>query len=109
MLRGILTCTFFGVDAYVTLALEDGRGLSAIAAGVVLTAATLAWTAGSWTQARNSERWPTRHFVRVGFLVVIVGLALFSFTLIPEVPVWLAVPTFAVAATGWASPTRRSR
>ena len=92
MLRGILTCTFFGVDAYVTLALEDARGLSAIAAGVVLTAATLAWTAGSWTQARNSERWPTRRFVRVGFVVVVVGLALYSFTLHPDVPVWLAVP-----------------
>jgi MFS family permease len=100
MLRGVLTCTFFGVDAYVTLALEDGRGLSAIAAGVVLTAATLAWTAGSWTQARNSERWPTRQFVRVGFLVVIGGLALFSFTLIPEVPVWLAIPTFSIAGYG---------
>ena len=100
MLRGILTCTFFGVDAYVTLALEDARGLSAIAAGVVLTAATLSWTAGSWTQARNSERWPARRFVRVGFLVVVAGLALYSFTLHPDVPVWLAVPTFAIAGYG---------
>jgi predicted MFS family arabinose efflux permease len=100
MLRGVLTCTFFGVDAYVTLALEDARGLSAIAAGVVLTAATLAWTAGSWTQARNAERWPTRRFVRVGFVVVVAGLALYSLTLHPDVPVWLAVPTFAVAGYG---------
>ena len=100
LLRGVLTCTFFGVDAYVTLALEDGRGLSAIAAGVVLTAATLSWTAGSWTQARNADRWATRRFVRVGFLVVIAGLALFSLTLLPDVPVWLAAPTFAVAGYG---------
>ena len=100
LLRGVLTCTFFGVDAYVTLALEDWRGLSAIAAGVVLTAATLSWTAGSWTQARNADRWPTRRFVRVGFLVVIAGLALFALTLMPEVPIWLAAPTFAVAGYG---------
>ena len=100
LLRGVLTCTFFGVDAYVTLALEDWRGLSAIAAGVVLTAATLSWTAGSWTQARNANRWPTRSFVRVGFLVVIAGLVLFSLTLMPDVPVWLAAPTFAVAGYG---------
>ncbi len=100
MLRGVLTCTFFGVDAYVTLALEDARGLSAIAAGVVLTAATLAWTAGSWTQARNAERWPTRRFVRVGFLVVVAGLALYTWTLHPDVPVWLAVPTLAIAGYG---------
>ena len=100
LLRGVLTCAFFGVDAYVTLALEEWRGLSAIAAGIVLTAATLSWTAGSWTQARNSERWPTRRFVQIGFMVVVVGLALFSIVLVPEVPVWLAVPTFAVAGYG---------
>jgi len=100
LLRGVLTCAFFAVDAYVTLTLEEWRGLSAIAAGVVLTATTLAWTAGSWTQARNAERWPTRHFVRTGFAVVIVGLALFSLVLLPGVPVWLAAPTFAVAGYG---------
>jgi len=100
LLRGILTCSFFAVDAYVTLALEEWRGLSAIAAGVVLTAATLSWTAGSWTQARNAERWPTRSFVRAGFIVVILGLGLFSVVLLPGVPVWLAAPTFAVAGLG---------
>jgi len=100
LLRGILCCAFFGVDAYVTLTLEEWRGLSAIAAGVVLTAATLSWTAGSWIQARNAERWPTRHFVRAGFLVVTLGLTLFSLVLVPDVPVWLAVPTFAVAGLG---------
>lgn len=100
LLRGILTCAFFGVEAYVTLALEEWRGLSAIAAGVVLTTATLSWTAGSWTQARNSERWPARLFVRAGFLVVIAGLALFSLVLLPGVPAWLAAPTFAVAGYG---------
>jgi predicted MFS family arabinose efflux permease len=100
LLRGVLTCSFFAVDAYVTLVLEDWRGLSAVAAGVVLTAATLSWTAGSWIQARNAERWPTRRFVQVGFGVVIVGLAMFTPILHPEVPVWLAVPTFAVAGLG---------
>ena len=44
---------------------SDWRGLSAIAAGVVLTAATVSWTAGSWIQARNAEPWPSRP-VRAG-------------------------------------------
>lgn len=100
LLRGILTCAFFGVDAYVTLTLEEWRGLSAVAAGVVLTAATLSWTAGSWIQAHNAERWPTRAFVRAGFTVVILGLALFTLILWPDVPVWLAAPTFAVTGLG---------
>ena len=66
LLRGILTFTFFGVDAYVTLTLESWRGLSAVAAGVALTAATVSWTAGSWVQARYAGRWSSARFVRVG-------------------------------------------
>ena len=98
--RGLLTFMFFGVDAYVSLTLEDHRGLSAIAAGIALTAATISWTAGSWIQARGAERWSTDRFVRAGFIVTLVGLATFSLVLIPEVPVWVAVPTFAIAGLG---------
>ncbi len=100
LLRGVLTFMFFGVDAYVSLTLEVHRGLSAVVAGVVLTAATISWTAGSWIQARNAERWPTDQFVRAGFLVAILGLASFGLILLPEVPVAWAVPTFAVAGLG---------
>jgi MFS family permease len=98
--RGLLTFMFFGVDAYVSLTLEDHRGLSAIAAGIALTAATISWTAGSWIQAKGAERWSTDRFVRAGFIVALIGLASFSLVLIPEVPVWVAVPTFAVAGLG---------
>ena len=73
LLRGVMTFAFFGVDAYVSLTLEDYRGLSAVVAGIVLTAATVSWTAGSWIQARNAERWPTDRFVRAGFVVTVVG------------------------------------
>ena len=100
LLRGVLTFMFFGVDAYVSLTLEEYRGLSAVLAGVVLTAATVAWTAGSWIQARNAERWPTAWFVTAGFLVALVGLATFCVILVPEVPVAWAVPTFAIVGLG---------
>jgi MFS family permease len=100
LLRGVLTFMFFGVDAYVSLTLEEYRGLSAFAAGIALTAATVSWTAGSWIQARNSERWATDRFVRAGFIVTIIGLASFALILVPEMPVVWAVPTFAVAGLG---------
>ena len=100
LLRGVLTFMFFGVDAYVSLTLEEYRGLSAVAAGIALTAATVSWTAGSWIQARNAERWPTDRFVRAGFFVTIIGLASFAFVLVPEMPVVWAVPTFAIAGLG---------
>src|SRR5215203_5529805 len=74
LLRGILTCAFFGVDAFVALTLVEWRSLSATQAGVALTAATISWTAGAWIQARGATRWPTHWFVRLGFAVTVTGL-----------------------------------
>jgi len=100
LMRGILTFTFFGVDAYVALALVEWRGQTAIEAGISLTAATLAWTAGSWIQARNAHRWPPAQFFRAGLLVVVIGLAAFALILLPEVSPWLAIPVFGLAGLG---------
>ena len=100
LLRGILTFAFFGVDAYVALALVDVRGLSATEAGISLTAATLTWTAGSWIQARRARRYPPDRFVRAGLVVVVAGLSLFAVVLLPFVNPWLAVPTFGLAGLG---------
>jgi MFS family permease len=97
LMRGIITFAFFAVDAYVALALVEWRGLSAAEAGIALTAATVSWTAGSWTQARFSKRWPPERFVRAGLLVLVVGLASFGIVLIPTVSPWFALPTFALA------------
>ncbi|MBA2701520.1 MAG: MFS transporter [Chloroflexi bacterium] len=97
LMRGILTCAFFGVDAYVALTLVDWRGLSPTQAGISLTAATLAWTAGSWIQARFATRFTPERFVQVGIFVLVVGLALFGLVLLPVVTPWAAVPIFSVA------------
>src|SRR4029079_10147409 len=74
LMRGVLTFAFFGVDAYVALALVDWRGLSAPQAGISLTAATLTWTTGSWIQARLSPRVATERFVTAGIAILVVGL-----------------------------------
>jgi MFS family permease len=100
LLRGILTCAFFGVDAFVALTLVDWRGLSATEAGVALTAATISWTAGSWTQARGAARRPTYQFVRIGFAITTIGLAGMLLVLNPEVPWLFGVLTFGVAGFG---------
>jgi MFS family permease len=75
LLRGFLTFMFFAIDAFVPLVLVEWRGLSLTESGIALTAATIVWTAGSWTQARGSSRWSSASFVTVGFAVALVGLA----------------------------------
>lgn len=100
LLRGVLTFAFFTIDTYVALLLVDVRGWSAAGAGIAITAATVAWTAGSWTQARLSSRRSHEWFVRVGFPVVTVGIAGLGLILIEAVPAWLAVPIFGLGGYG---------
>ena len=100
LLRGALTFTFFAADTYVPLTLQGWRGLSAEVTGVALTAATLAWTAGSWLQARRIQRLGPARFVRLAFLVVTIGMAITATLLIPEVPILVGIAGLAVAALG---------
>ncbi len=51
------------------------RGQSPIIAGVVLTAATLSWTAGSWLQAQLASRQGRRLLVTLGLFLLAFGLA----------------------------------
>jgi len=100
LIRGLVTFGFFAVDAYVSRVLVDVRGLTLSQAGIVLTATTITWTTGSWVQAHWNNRWALHSFVRGGMLIVAIGIATFMLVLVPAVPVWLAVPTFAFAGLG---------
>jgi MFS family permease len=100
LLRGVLTFAFFSIDAYVALLLVEVRGWSAAAAGLALTGATLTWSVGSWVQSRTVARVGAEGFVRIGFPIVAVGIAGVALALLPEVPAWVVVPTFALAGLG---------
>ncbi len=98
--RGLLTFAFFGADAYVTLAVTAVRHRSTIMAGLAITGATLAWTAGAWTQARLSDTWEGRRLVRIGLLIILAGIAGMALVLQPGVPVAAALVAWTVAGLG---------
>jgi MFS family permease len=98
--RGLLTFTFFGADAYVTLAITAVRHRSPLVAGIAVTGATLGWTAGAWVQARLSEAWPGRRFVRIGLVIVLAGIAGMVLVLQPHVPVAVGLVAWTVAGLG---------
>jgi MFS family permease len=100
LLRGFITFVFFVYDPYIPLLLTNVRDWTPTLAGVALTAATVSWTLGSWTQARLSHRVPNERFALLGFAVVGTGTALVMTLLIPAVPTWVVVPTFAFAGYG---------
>ncbi len=98
--RGLLTFAFFGADAYVTLTITTVRHHSTVMAGAVVTASTLAWTVGSWVQARLNEQWEGARLVRTGLVLILVGTTGMAWQLRPGVPVWEAFVAWSAAGLG---------
>jgi len=98
--RGLLTFTFFGADAYVTLAVTAVRHRTPVLAGIAVTGATVAWTAGAWVQARLSDTWDGRRLVRTGLVIVLTGIAGMVLVLQPRVPVAEGLAAWTVAGLG---------
>jgi MFS family permease len=98
--RGLLTFAFFGADAYVTLAVTAVRHRSPVVAGIAVTGATLAWTAGAWAQARLSDVWEGRRLVRTGLVIILAGIAGMALVLRPDVPVAEGLAAWTVAGLG---------
>jgi MFS family permease len=98
--RGLLTFTFFGADAYVTLTITTVKNHSPALAGVAVTGATIAWTAGAWLQSRLNGRWEARRLVASGLAIVVIGLAAMATVLLPATPVGVALVAWTVAGFG---------
>jgi len=98
--RGLLTFAFFGADAYVTLAVTAVRHRSPVVAGLAVTGATVAWTAGAWVQARLSSVWEGRRMVRTGLVIILAGIAGMVLVLLPAVPVAEGLAAWTVAGLG---------
>jgi MFS family permease len=98
--RGLLTFLFFAVDSYVPLAVQDVRHRSAALTGLVITAAALLWSAGSWTQAHLSTRREPRLFVRTGTALVLAGVAGVGLALRGDIPVSVFVIAWGVGGLG---------
>jgi MFS family permease len=99
-LRGVLTFAFFALEAYVSLALIEWRGLAAGLAGLAIAAGSLTWTAGAWIQAHGALRRGYPFFVRVGFGTIALGTLLFALGLDLAVPIWVGFAGIAVAGLG---------
>jgi MFS family permease len=100
LVRGLLTFAFFAGDAYVPLTLTSIRHTSTTYAGVTLTVSTVAWTVGSWVQARAIQHRTPRALIGFGMGLVLVGLAGMASLISPAVPVWTALVAWSVAGFG---------
>jgi MFS family permease len=95
--RGLLSAAFFAADAFVSLALVDGRQAPGWVVGVTLSSTTVLWTAGAWVQARTIDRFGPQALVRFGFVLLGTLWAVAAAAMAVGAPVWLLVVAFALA------------
>jgi MFS family permease len=98
--RGLLTFTFFGADSFVTLSITMVRHYSPLVAGLAVTGATVTWTVGAWTQARLSDTWEARRLIRLGLVVILIGIAGMTLMLQPDVPIAAGIIAWTIAGLG---------
>jgi MFS family permease len=92
----VLSVAFFGVEAFVPLAVASVRNEGTVAGGLALTAAAVTWATGSWVQARLARR-RSRAWVTVAGITFVGAGTL----LVAAVPI-TSVPATPVAAIAWA-------
>jgi MFS family permease len=98
--HGLLNLAFFGVDAFVPLALTSVRGQSASVAGIALTTATVGWTTGAWIQAHLAARRGRRGLELAGLALLALGIVGVAAALAPSVPALFAPIAWGVAGLG---------
>ena len=98
LVRGLLAIGFLGCDAFLPLALTELRGFSVSQAGLVISAASLSWSLGSFLQARldrlDGGAGRARRMLG-GLAVLLCGIVITTAGLVAD-----AVPV-AVVVAGW--------
>lgn len=97
---GLLNFAFFGTEAFLPLTLRALRLAPLSLTGIALTAASLSWTVGAWLPVRFGSRSSRRAMTSAGLVTLGVGLAATLSLVLPQVPVALAVPAWAIAGLG---------
>lgn len=100
MMRGMFSGAFFGVNAFIPLALTDVKGFSVSQAGLALTTGALGWSAGSYLQSVRDGDASRR--IRLGAACVMAGVLLTALSVLPgsQLLGWAAVPAWIVAGFG---------
>ncbi|WP_235928331.1 MFS transporter [Goekera deserti] len=97
--RGLLSGSFFGVDALLPLALSEVHGYSAVQAGIPLTVGALGWSAASQLQARRPDTSRVR-LLQIGFVCIAVGVAGTALAVAPGLGGFSAYVTWSIAGFG---------
>jgi hypothetical protein len=108
-LRGLVDAAFGTVGAFIPLMLTTVHGFRPAAAGASLTITGLCWAAGSQLHGLHAvqARWSAPVRLRLGFLLITVGVLGPALTAVEVLPVWGGLAMWGVAGLGMGitSPT----
>lgn len=93
--RSLVAGAFFGTEIYLPYMLREDYFLAPDRAGLVLTAAALMWSVGSWTQGKLGERLSNSRSITVGSLAGIIAIS-------TALSAALFHPPVVVLMIGWA-------
>lgn len=98
---GLMSVAFFGVEAFVPLAVASVRNAGTLVGGLALTAAAVTWAAGSWLQARLAPVRSRRSVTAVGLVLIGIGIAVEAVVPLGSLaPIWLSAAGWAIAGLG---------
>ncbi len=99
-LRGVAAAAFFACEAYLPLLLQRERGLSPSWAGAVLSLGALGWFSGSWLQGHQQRGWSRQQLLRVGTVLMTLGITATLAVLFNVVPLPVALLGWTVTGFG---------
>jgi MFS family permease len=104
-IRSLCFGGFIVSETYMVFALKEFGGITATRAGLVLTAGSLSWTAGSWIQARwesrsGSNGRPLRVLVGVSCLLTGIGIIFGTVALTQDIWISVTMPGWIIAGMG---------
>ncbi len=70
----LANAAFYSVDGFLPVYLTRVAGLTLTVAALVVTCGTLAWTVGTWAQARLANRWPIARIATLGEALLLLGV-----------------------------------
>ena len=98
--RGLLSASFFCAEAYIVYVLQEQWGLSPGRAGIALTFVGITWAAASQAQARLGTRVSDVRAMRVGTVLVLVGVAALVLSVELHLPAVVTGASYVLAGAG---------
>lgn len=98
--RALLGAAFSGTDVYLPLMLTRQHGMSATEAGLVLTVGAVSWSLGAWIAGRHTTNEDQRRLVRIGLVMLTIGIAGAITAAWPSTPGWCLYVAWLVGGSG---------